>query len=41
MLKVSSDFYKDLFKKENPSGFSLENNIFSASEKVSPAEMSC
>ena len=38
MLKVASDFYKDLFKKENPSGFSLQNNFFSASEKVSPAE---
>ena len=38
MLKVASDFYKDLFKKENPSGFSLQNIFFSASEKVSPAE---
>src|SRR3954463_11657681 len=38
ILKVASDFYKDLFKKENPSGFSLQNNFFSASQKVSPAE---
>ena len=38
MLKVASDFHKDLFKKENPSGFSLQNNFFSASEKVSPTE---
>ena len=38
MLKVASDFYKDMFKKENPSGFSLQNNFFPASEKVSPAE---
>ena len=38
MLKVASDFYKDLFKKENPSGFSLQNIFFSASKKVSPAE---
>ena len=38
MLKVASDFYKDLFKKENPSGFSLQNNFFSASEKVSPTK---
>ena len=38
MLKVASDFYKDLFNKENPSGFSLQSNFFSASEKVSPAK---
>ena len=37
-MKVASDFYKDLFKKENPSGFSLQNNFVSASEKVSRAE---
>ena len=38
MLKVATDFYKYPFKKENPSGFSLQNNFFSATKKVSPAE---
>ena len=37
-LNEASNFYKDLYKKQTPSGFSLQNNFFSASEKVSPAE---
>ena len=41
MLKVASDFYKDLFKKENPYGFSLQNIFFSASKKVCLVKMSC
>lgn len=35
MLKIASDFYKDLFKKEDREGFSLNQDFFSSEEKIS------
>ena len=35
MLKIASDFYKDLFKKEDRGGFNLSQDFFSAEEKIS------
>ena len=38
MLKVSCDFYKDIFKKEPRNGCKLSNNFFSEDEKVKSPE---
>lgn len=38
MLEIASNFYKNLFRKEEASGFSLSNNFFSPQDKVSPEE---
>jgi hypothetical protein len=34
MLELATSFYKDLFKKENSSGFSLQDDFFSPKEKI-------
>lgn len=38
MLKIASDFYKDLFIKEDRNGFNMNPNFFSEEEKVTPDE---
>jgi hypothetical protein len=34
MLQAATDFYKDLFKKETCSGYSLKDDFFSPKEKI-------
>ena len=38
MLGIATDYYKDLFKKEDRTGFRINNNFFAAEEKVNDLE---
>jgi hypothetical protein len=38
MLQVATDFYKDLFKKEPCSGYSLKDDFFSPEEKITETQ---
>ena len=38
MLRIASDYYKELFKKEDRNDFRMNPNFFSEGEKVTPEE---